>query len=199
MSEITIKCPTCGKILRLHDSPTINTASFTCPVCKEKHIVRNCQRVVKSQPKQSAISEETQYGYSQPTRNSEETQYGPALSHMGGGEETQIASAPVQIGNLIDNDNGTRYQLQLGANIVGRKAATSPATIQIVDNSGYMSRNHASIEVRNAGGKLLHIFKNTKNQNSSYINDVLVQNGDQLILNDGDRLKLGEKKLTFKL
>lgn len=185
MNEIKIKCPTCGKILRLQDSPTINTATFTCPVCKEKHVVGNCQRFVEQpKPQQQAA---------------EETQYGPALSHMGGGEETQIASAPIQIGSLVDNTNGTRYQLQLGANIVGRKATTSPATIQIVDNSGYMSRNHASIEVRNAGGKMLHIFKNTKNQNSSYVNDVLVQNGDQLILNDGDRLKLGEKKLTFKL
>lgn len=185
MSEIKIKCPTCGKILRLQDSPTINTATFTCPVCKEKHVVGNCQRYVEQPKPQHPVSEETQYG--------------AASSRMGGAEKTQISSAPVKIGSLVDDASGTRYQLQLGTNIVGRKAATSPATIQIVDNSGYMSRNHASIEVRNAGGKMLHIFKNTKNQNPSYVNDVLVQNVDQLILNDGDRLKLGGKKLTFKL
>lgn len=42
MNEIKIKCPTCGKVLRLQDAPNINAASFTCPVCEEKHVVGKC-------------------------------------------------------------------------------------------------------------------------------------------------------------
>ena len=30
MSEIKIKCPTCGKVLRLQDAPNIDAAFFTC-------------------------------------------------------------------------------------------------------------------------------------------------------------------------
>ena len=48
MNEIKIKCPTCGKVLRLKDVPNINAAFFTCPVCKEKHIVGKCQRYVET-------------------------------------------------------------------------------------------------------------------------------------------------------
>ena len=43
MNEIKIKCPTCGKVLRLQDAPNINAAFFTCPVCEEKHVVGKCQ------------------------------------------------------------------------------------------------------------------------------------------------------------
>ena len=42
-NTIRIKCPTCGKILRLNNVPNINAATFTCPVCKEKHVVGQCQ------------------------------------------------------------------------------------------------------------------------------------------------------------
>lgn len=62
MNEIKIKCPTCGKVLRLQDAPNINAASFTCPVCEEKHVVGKCQRYVE-QPKPMASSgDETRYG-----------------------------------------------------------------------------------------------------------------------------------------
>lgn len=43
-SKITIKCPTCGKALRLNDAPNVNQALFTCPNCHVKHVVGNCQR-----------------------------------------------------------------------------------------------------------------------------------------------------------
>ena len=75
---------------------------------------------------------------------------------------------------------------------------TSNATVQIDDPNGYMSRNHASIEVRERGNQLLYIMKNTLNKNPSFVNGNLVNEGDQLILNHGDRLKLGFNELTFK-
>lgn len=48
MNEIKIKCPTCGKVLCLQEAPNIDAAFFTCPVCKEKHIVGKCQRYVEN-------------------------------------------------------------------------------------------------------------------------------------------------------
>lgn len=194
MSEISIKCPTCGKILRIKETPTINTARFICPVCNEKHIVGNCQRIQKNQPKDI---EATQYGTSQSTTSgsAEETQYEPNGS--GAVEETRVANAPVNVGYLVDSA-GRSYQLSKGVNTIGRKAMTSNATVQIDDPNGYMSRNHASIEVRERGNQLLYIMKNTLNKNPSYVNGNLVSEGDQLILNHGDRLKLGFNELTFK-
>lgn len=194
MSEISIKCPTCGKVLRIMETPTINSAKFICPVCKEKHIVGNCQRIQKNHQKDI---EATQYGTSQSTASvhAEETQYEPNGSRAI--DERRVPNAPVNVGYLVDSA-GRRYQLSKGVNTIGRKAMTSNATVQIDDPNGYMSRNHASIEVRERGNQLLYIMKNTINKNPSFVNGNLVSEGDQLILNHGDRLKLGFNELTFK-
>lgn len=181
--EIKIKCPKCGKILRLADSPTIDNAVFTCPVCNEKHRVGECQRIVDT-PKPSFASEETQYGF----------------VPSSGGEETQIVGAsPSQpkIGTLADIF-GRNYQLSTGINTIGRKASTSTATVQINVEDRYMSRSHAVIEVKNAGGQTLHILRNGANKNPSFFNGTLVGDNDQLILNNGDRIKLGMTELVFK-
>lgn len=179
MSEIKIKCPTCGKILSLADAPNINQASFTCPICKEKHVVGSCQRYVN-------------------TPSAEETRI--AGGYATGGEETRIYSAPQQpaIGSLVDA-SGRVYALRQGINTIGRKAQTSSATVQIVTADLYMSRSHAIIEVRHAGDKFIHILRNGANKNPSYRNGALIADGDQEILNNGDRMTFGKTELTFKL
>lgn len=197
MSEIKIKCPTCGKILRLQDSPTINTASFTCPVCKEKHVVGNCQRFVEQPKPQQPVGEETQYGPTASRMSSgDETQYaGGGYSTIG--EETQIYSTPQSnIGSLVDA-LGRTYKLCLGINTIGRKASTSSATVQIDTTDRTMSRSHAVIEVRNVGGQMVHILKNGANKNPSYHKGSLVGASDQMILNNGDKVKFGSTELIF--
>lgn len=198
MSEIKIKCPTCGKILRLLDSPTINTASFTCPVCKEKHIVGKCQRFVEQPKPQQPAGEETQYGPATSRMSGgEETQYAGS-GYSASGEETQIYSAPQSnVGTLVDS-LGRTYKLCLGINTIGRKASTSSATVQIDTTDRTMSRSHAVIEVRNAGGQMVHILKNGANKNPSYHKGSLVGASDQMILNNGDKVKFGSTELIFK-
>ena len=194
MSEIKVKCPTCGKVLRLNETPTINKATFTCPNCKEKHVVGNCQRYTPAPSKPAAPSaDETRYGNmaSAPSQGGDETRYA-------GGDETLVGAPPQpKVGMLVDS-NGAAYQLAVGFNTIGRKASSSTASVQIPTDDRTMSRNHAVIEVRNAGGQLLHILKNGANKNPSYHNNMLVGPGDQLILNNGDRLKMGNTVLTFK-
>lgn len=184
MKEIKIKCPKCGKVLRLEDNPNIDNAVFTCPVCKEKHKVGDCQRIVDT-PKQNIVSEETQYSFNAPASSDDnETQY--------------VGFAPQpQIGTLVDAV-GNPYQLSLGINTIGRRATTSTATVQIAVDDRYMSRNHAIIEVKNAGGQILHILRNGANKNPSYHNGSLVGPSDQMILNNGDCIKFGMTELTFK-
>lgn len=190
MSEIKIKCPTCGKILRLADAPNINQATFTCPVCKDKHMVGKCQRYVDA-----PTTEETRYSGNQ---SGEETRIAGGCAN--GGEKTRIYSAPQQpaIGSLIDA-SGRVYTLRQGTNTIGRKADSSPATVQIVTDDRYMSRNHAIIEVQQSANKTVHLLKNGANKNPSYLNGTLIAAGDQLVLNNGDRLQLGKTTLTFKV
>ena len=194
MGEIKIKCPTCGKVLRLQEMPNINAATFTCPNCKDKHIVGKCQRFV---PQRS--NEETQYGNASSTSSySDETLIGNQSGKNN--DETMVGGIKTQhiVGKLVDNMNRI-YQLTLGNNTIGRKASTSSATIQVVTNDLTMSRSHAVIDVRNIGGQILHILKNGANKNPSYINDTLINQQDQLVLNNGDRIRMGKTTLIFKL
>ena len=198
MSEIKIKCPTCGKVLRLQDAPNINAASFTCPVCKEKHIVGKCPRYVE-QPKPMASSgDETRYGGASAQQGGDETRNG-SQPQCGGSDETRIGSASSPaVGVLVDN-LGRTYQLRSGINTIGRKASSSAATVQIATDDRTMSRSHAVIEVSNAGGNTIHILRNGANKNPSFLNGSLIGQQDQLILNNGDRIKMGNTEMTFKI
>ena len=201
MSEIKIKCPTCGKVLRLTETPNINAASFTCPVCKVKHVVGECERYT-SAPKPSASSaDETRFGNASSTTqqaSGDETQYKGNAAGPSADDTTRTdAAQQAKVGMLVDT-NGAAYQLAIGFNTVGRKASSSTASVQIVTDDRTMSRNHAVIEVRQAGGQMYHILKNGANKNPSYLNNALVGQGDQLVLNNGDRIKMGRTILTFK-
>lgn len=198
MSEIKIKCPTCGKILRLKDAPNINAASFTCPVCHEKHIVGKCQRYAEQPQPTSSCGDETQYrGNSVPQPGGEETRLASG-TWQGNGDETRIDGAPsVTIGMLVDN-KGTEYRLCSGLNTIGRKAISSSASVQIATDDRTMSRSHAVIEVRSESGHTINIIRNGANKNPSYLNGSLIGKQDQLILKNGDRIKMGNTELTFK-
>ena len=198
MNEIKIKCPTCGKVLRLQDAPNINAASFTCPVCEEKHVVGKCQRYVKQPKPMVSSGDETRYGGASAWQGGDETRIG-SQPQCGGSDETRIGSASSPaVGVLMDN-MGRTYQLRLGINTIGRKAASSPASVQIATDDRTMSRSHAVIDVSHAGGKTIHILRNGANKNPSFLNGSLIGQQDQLILNNGDRIKMGNTEMTFKI
>lgn len=198
MNEIKIKCPTCGKVLRLQDAPNINAASFTCPVCEEKHVVGKCQRYVEQPKPMVSSGDETRYGGASAQQGGDETRIG-SQPQCGGSDETRIGSASSPaVGVLVDN-LGRTYQLRSGINTIGRKAASSPASVQIATDDRTMSRSHAVIEVSHAEGKTIHILRNGANKNPSFLNGSLIGQHDQLILNNGDRIKMGNTEMTFKI
>lgn len=198
MNEIKIKCPTCGKVLRLQDAPNINAASFTCPVCEEKHVVGKCQRYVEQPKPMVSSGDETRYGGASARQGGDVTRIG-SQPQCGGSDETRIGSASSPaVGVLVDN-MGRTYQLRLGINTIGRKAASSPASVQIATDDRTMSRSHAVIDVSHAGGKTIHILRNGANKNPSFLNGSLIGQQDQLILNNGDRIKMGNTEMTFKI
>ena len=195
MAEIRLKCPTCGKILLLADGPNIAKATFTCPICKEKHVVGTCKRISSSSPlTNNNQGEETRIGGNHygDASNSEKTQ-------IASDNDTCIVTSPQQSskGYLMD-EKGRSYRLRQGVNTIGRMASTSTATIQIDTDDRYMSRSHAIIEVSLVGGQCLHLLKNGANKNPSYLNGTLIKAGDQLVLNNGDSMIFGNTRLIFK-
>ena len=94
--------------------------------------------------------------------------------------------------------NGQAFQLSPGRNIVGRKASTSVADIQIQTDDRLISRHHALIMIDEvpSGGYRARLT-NYKNKNLTRVNGVDVVDDDEVILEDGATLLMGATVLTF--
>lgn len=170
-----IKCPICGAILKVQYAPGVEAKTVMCPVCK-KASKYNSFKQISEQNNVMEDETETDLG-----RNN---------------EETQVA----RIGTLIQTGMGRKYELKPGRNTIGRKASTSPATIQIETNDLYMSRDHAEIVVKqNKYGEYMHIFRNSKNKNDTFVNGQKVENGDELVLYGGEIIKMANTQVRFEL
>lgn len=82
--------------------------------------------------------------------------------------------------------------------MIGRKATTSQATVQIATDDRYMSRQHLAIQVIKAStDKVRVVVSNYHNKNASYVNGQLLNEGDQLILTEGSIIKMGNTTVVY--
>ena len=95
--------------------------------------------------------------------------------------------------------NGKEYPLRLGNNVVGRKASTSVADVQIDTKDLYMSRNNSILKVVKAGETLRVGITNSENKNPTKVGSVILNDGDEFDLSDGTILTLGNTKLTLRI
>ncbi|WP_288427471.1 FHA domain-containing protein [uncultured Spirosoma sp.] len=121
-------------------------------------------------------------------------------------------AAQDRVGWLVVNDEQTTTQtftLQLGTNTVGRQSQQRPATHMIITHDEYMSRPHCTIDVRiGRSGQLEYILRDgalvsgnwKPSLNGTYLNgkEPRLSQYDQLFLDDGDTIQIGETKLVFK-
>jgi len=94
---------------------------------------------------------------------------------------------------------GQRFPLKEGRNILGRKAPSSQADIQIEEKKPYMSRMHALIEVHVFDGKPKVSVSNYQNKNATFVDDQRLYDGDVVNLQNGSRITIGETFLTYEL
>lgn len=214
MAILKMKCPNTGAIMELKvaDGIDVQNKKFVCPSCKERHFFRDCLNLMKTpnpvgkkqDGSNTEAGEKTRYGSN--AEAGEKTQYSGGANtdektKVKDEEKTKVAEEPkkVVIGCLLDS-NGKPYNLAEGNNTIGRKASQCNSSVKIETEDRYMSRNsHAVIDVSVNGQKVVHVIKNGANKNPSYVNDVLIGAADELVLNNGDVIKLGETKLTFKI
>lgn len=198
METKRIKCPSCGVLLDVRNSQNERVKIITCPQCKAQ------LRVMFSQSQGAPQSfGETQYV----NRNAGETQY----VNRDAGETQYVGQSSANKDETIYagkkeavatpgylSYGGHNYSLAFGDNIVGRKATTSQATVQIATEDRYMSRQHLIINViKISSEKVRVIASNYHNKNASYVNGQLLQEGDQLILTDGSTIKMGTTTVTY--
>lgn len=179
--RIKIKCPYCSAVLVVRKQSGLERMNISCPVCKETSPFRLYKTVVDK-------TEKTEYP------GAERAEY----------DETEIGEPRNgAIGSLRLLDKSIPpFKLKVGKNIIGRKASTSEADIQIpVGDSKRMSREHLVIEVKNTPdqGYVHYMSLCKQKQNNTYLNNELVEYGDCIALQSGDRLELPDAVLIFEI
>ena len=190
METKRIKCPSCGVLLDVRNSQNEAVKMITCPQCKAQ------LRVMFSQ--QHAATPQS-LGETQYVGNSNgATRYVGRHSSASQSDETLLAGKKEEVtpGYLLYG--GQKYPLGFGNNVIGRKATTSQATVQIATDDRYMSRQHLVIQVIKAStDKVRVVVSNYHNKNASYVNGQLLNEGDQLVLTEGSIIKMGNTTVVY--
>ena len=187
---LDVRCQ-CGAMLKVRNTPGIENKMLTCPQCHQKR-------------------QFTQY-----IRNNGGTIYGPtpnqAMAPVSDNGQNSAAVKPgtVVLGQhnlsaltqLIDTSTGTSYNLAVGENIVGRKAMSSSASIQIDTADKKLSREHFVITGKAAAPKgymfLIKLFK--PEVNPTTVNGETLAFGDEVFLHNGSRIKVNAVELIFNV
>ena len=195
-----VKCPKCGVLLDVNNSKNEREKIIRCPKCK-------AQLKVKFPPQQEPIEAPTVYGTPKTMVDGVATQLGGGLSGAtvlggipSGSTQYVTPSQNKTTGTPYLLHEGKKYSLQEGKNIVGRKAKTSEASVQIETSDRYMSRQHCNITVSTMpDGSKKVVICNYQNKNQTIIDGQEISTGDEIRLTDGDSVTMGHTTIIFKL
>lgn len=171
---IKIKCPNCSTILTVRNLPGIETKSVKCPVCQRK------------------------------SRFVDFATYTPPAIVDDPGTDTGGGSANFSIGRLVMLPEGNHFQLKMGRNVIGRKANTSKADIQIPvnDPDNRMSREHLIVDVSQVPGKgIVHNLSLYKEQvNETRVNNNVLEYRESIPLAPNAVIQMpGNVSLRFEI
>ena len=183
METIKIKCPNCGAILTVADSPANEGKSVKCPVCKMTNPFTSFKSV------QLKVTEEDRTSLS---------------GNLGPEDRTCLPDyqKSENIGYLWDDTAKMRYNLQEGINLIGRMTYQSipVATVPVKTEDRGFSRKHMNIEVvKGADGVFRYYVCNAENKNPTTVNGVQLIANDKIILHNGDVIRSSSTVLILKL
>ena len=190
MQTKRIQCPNCRAVLDVNNSNNERIKVIKCPICKQ-------ELEVTFEPKAEPMEAHTYYAVPKPVIND-----GSTLLTAGMAGATQLASSIPSKNNETAKlvFGGKEYELTEGDNIIGRKANSSTATIQIETADRYMSRQHCKITVKSSpDGTKKVILSNYQNKNSTMVDGREIATGDEIRLTDSNSITMGHTTLTFKL
>ncbi len=203
MSIIRIKCPLCGTIMGIMCKKKIEKdKKIECQGCKQILKFSEFQQVeTKETPKKSKDNEKTRITSCSGVSSQNESTSDKTVIEPNKGQDLNINSPKEKaaIGSLIELSNSKKYILQEGKNTLGRKSSSSAVSVPIETNDRYMSRNHLTIEVINGGKEYIHIAYNSKEEVETYVNNKMLSSSDQIVLERGDSIQMGDTKFKFEL
>lgn len=173
MQTKTIICPICKSTLNVNNSKNEHVKIIKCPVCAS-------QLRVKFEMEETA-DDDSDTDYS--SFNTDKT----------------IIPDKLMFSKAYLVFEGTRYELSEGRNIVGRKAKSSTADVQIDSGDLYMSRSNSVINVRKTNMGLVVSVANCENKNPILVGKVKLQDNDEFALKNGDTITMGRTILKLLL
>lgn len=92
------------------------------------------------------------------------------------------------------------YQLKEGKQMIGRKDPQSKAEIQIATGDASLLLEHAHLKVvaRNDGSNM-YIVSPCSHEATLFVNQLPLEEGDEVMLNIGDELRLGDTVLRLTI
>jgi hypothetical protein len=90
------------------------------------------------------------------------------------------------------------FHLREGHYMVGRKATVSDANIRIETTDNLVSRNHFRIEVKkDSQGGLIHCLSDNQSKNKTMYNGKYLEEGEEVVLQNNDEIKIGNTLIRF--
>ena len=175
MEKKNVKCPACGVVLEVKNTQGEEVKNIKCLQCGKS------LRVWFQKQKD------------------EEPLDAPTYIAGKNNSETQIASGKTTDGKAFILCEGKCYELHEGCNIVGRKASTSKADVQLEVADHYMSRQNVEMRVYKTGGTVTVTIACYKNLNPVFLGKEELKKGNELVLSDGDEFTMGKTQMTIKI
>lgn len=197
MNTISVKCPKCQKTFGLKNTEGKSSVNIECPYCKSPIKV-----IINRKP----IRLNTEGEQQRPQSGGDETMYKSQFTHEAAAQQPAydkddtepyagLASASMSPALLMD---GKTYELPIGRNTVGRKAASSLSTLQLDTADRYMSRTNAIIDVaRSLDGSWRVTISSSNERNLVKIDGHSIAMGDRIILQPGNTITLGHTNIDF--
>ncbi len=112
--------------------------------------------------------------------------------------EMQTIYGPMTAEKPYIEYNGIKHYLEAQVTVIGRKAKTSTADIQIDTDDMYMGRHHAIITKRTGPSGFTTCSLRPKDaKNGLSVNDIELNSADEVDLFDGARIKMGNTVMVF--
>ena len=168
---ISVKCPHCQIGLKVDEAKLpSHITSFKCPKCKQGIPVSTLLVADKAG----------------------DADLDTVVLHP---KQKQLGSLKV----LANDDTSEQvFPLTEGLSVIGRKSSTSSATIKIETSDRSMSRSHLCIEVKNdEKGGYKHLLSDNRSKNNTLYNNSFLEEGEVIVLKDGDEFVIGKTVIQF--
>lgn len=184
MPTYIITCPICQKQYKLtpKDPSSIAQKKFTCMNCKYS---APFSTLVKNLPQPQPVTHSGDMNLPVNPQKHSATKVAHGLNVQSKAFLTVMGS-------------NTKFILNPGLYILGRKSSDSTATLQLAPDIS-MSRQHARLVVQSVAGKLMVQVVALKANNPLVINGKLYTAGHPCNLKSGDRLQLGMTTVIITL